>query len=91
MYSLPEKEMMLDDSIQWQMALPGVGHGHAFRVETAQKGHYFVSSSGELYKEESGSYEFQKNFTGEIKFYDDNTSLFTAQFKNGIAGMIYFS
>lgn len=79
-----------DDSIQWQMALPGVGTGHAFKLKTAQTGHYFVSSSGHLFREESGSYKFQEHFTGDVMFYDENTSIFTAQFKNGIAGMIYF-
>lgn len=79
-----------DDSIQWQMALPGVGTGHAFKLKTAQKGHYFVSSSGHLFREDSGSYTFQEQFSGDIIFYDDNSSVFTAQFKNGIAGMIYF-
>ena len=82
--------MSVDDSILWEMFLPGVGCGHAFKIQSEQKGHYFVSSSGELFSEDSCSYEFQKNFTGDVTFYDSNTALFTAEFKKGVAGMIYF-
>jgi hypothetical protein len=82
--------MGLDDSILWEMFLPGVGCGHAFKIQSEQTGHYFVSSSGELFREDSGSYEFQKNFTGDVTFYDRNTALFTAEFRKGVAGMVYF-
>jgi hypothetical protein len=82
--------MGLDDNILWEMSLPGVGCGHAFKIKSKQEGHYFVSSSGELYREISGSYQHLKNFTGDITFYDERTDLFTANFKNGIARMVHF-
>lgn len=83
--------MGINDDIIWDMSLPGVGTGHAFRIDSKQDGHYYVDSEGKLYREVSGSYEHMQNFSGDITFRDKHTSLFKANFKNGTARLIWFT
>lgn len=83
--------MGIDDKIIWNISLPGVGTGHAFKIQSAQEGHYYVSRTGELYREVSGSYHHVDTFTGDITFYDNATTTFNANFKNGVARLIWFS
>jgi hypothetical protein len=84
----------LDDTILWEMFLPGVGTGHAFQIKNTtdivKSTRYFVSGSGQLYRETDGVFQEVNNFSGEIMFYDKNTALFTAEFKNGMTLRVSF-